>query len=89
MNEDRRTVRNIGNVKKRQFGKYAIDVQHESDYTNFIDVLLPLVIVADDDNDDDLADDLITVVLLLGVAVEDIRRDFRYITTPVERRYIR
>lgn len=82
----RRTVREIGNVKKRRHGKYAIDIVAERD----CEVLcLIFGILWLDASDDDEEDDYFMLLATFASHVEDIQRDIRCITTPIERVYLR
>ena len=64
MNQERRTVQNIGNAKKRKPGKYAIDVQHERDYENLGYCLIAAATVLDNSGESNTADDLLLTAAL-------------------------
>lgn len=82
----RRTVRQIGTIKKRRGGKYAIDVQREQDYTALLSVFL---ILRRQTTDFCKRRSYFLIMALFAEAVEDIQQDRNYLTQPIERKYLR
>ena len=81
-----KNVRNIGNPKKRKHGKYAIDVHREKDYHSMAAIFLLFYFRS---TDDFRKRQYLLMLLLLAIEIEDIQRDIRCITEPVERKYLR
>lgn len=82
----RQTVRSVGMIKKRQAAKYAIDVQREKDCTAMIGIF---AFLRHRSAERTTRLNFLRIVFLFAAEVEDIQRDIRFITTPIERRYLR
>jgi hypothetical protein len=82
----RETVRQIGTHKKRQYGKYAIDMIEEKDCTNMLGVI---AILRHRSTNMARRRLFLLVMLLLAGRVEEIQRVRPSVQQPVERRYLR
>lgn len=79
-------VRNIGSVKKRRNGKYAIDAVNEKDSSSMCLIFGGLWLESTNEEE---SDEYFMLLSLFAGQVEDIQRDIRSITTPIERVYLR
>jgi hypothetical protein len=74
---ERRSVRDIGNVKKRKYGKFALEVSLEKDYESVIAIFAALHLLEENEAIKKMYMD---VLFLFGSSLEDIRRDIDHIT---------
>ena len=82
----RRAVREIGTVKTRRLGKYASEKSREMDAESLLGIL---IVLFDSEEEEELKDEYFILIALLGQELEDIQRDVRVISEPIERKYLR
>lgn len=82
----RQTVREVGNPKKRQYAKYAIDVQHEKDCTT---LLIVSAYLRRRKSDPVKRKQYFKIMCLFASEIERIQQIPVAVTDKVERRYLR
>ncbi len=82
----RKRVRNIGNVKKRHQGLYEVEVSNSRDIESLLGILALLLLTATDLQIQHL---YLTLITLFAVELDDIYRDTRFISEPIERMFLR
>jgi len=79
-------VRENGTVKKRRDSKHAKDVLDEAQAHHKLEILAMMALFAQQQDMDPTP--YLVCALINGVIIEDIQRDRRSLTVPVERKYL-
>jgi hypothetical protein len=83
---ERRSVRDIGSVKKRKYGKFALEKAMERNYESLLAILAAFHHL---ETNEMMRRLLMDSMFIFGFALEDIRKESYYISEPIERKFLR